>query len=81
MKIAASFLAFALALSIHAQTNFPGYIDASFTARCISNANYNNTVKGVHYGISLQWGPNTLLYNTKKIKPAPKQLRSIYRFR
>ena len=22
----------------------------------------HNTVKGVHYGISLQWGPNTLLY-------------------
>ena len=31
----------------------------------------HNTVKGVHYGISLQWGPNTLLYNTKKVKPAP----------
>ena len=25
----------------------------------------HNTVNGVHYGISLQWGPNTLLYNTK----------------
>ena len=25
-----------------------------------------NTVKGVHYGISLQFGPNLLLYNTKK---------------
>ena len=31
----------------------------------------NNTVGGKHYGISLQWGPNTLLYNTKKVKPAP----------
>ena len=31
----------------------------------------NNTVSGKHYGISLQWGPNTLLYNTKKVKPAP----------
>ena len=28
----------------------------------------HNTVKGVHYGISLQWGPNTLLYNTQKVK-------------
>jgi len=28
----------------------------------------NNTVKGVHYGISLQFGPNVLLYNTKKVK-------------
>ena len=31
----------------------------------------HNTVKGVHYGISLQWGPNTLMYNTKKVKPKP----------
>ena len=31
----------------------------------------NNTVDGKHYGISLQWGPNTLLYNTKKVTPAP----------
>src|SRR3954470_16231241 len=29
----------------------------------------HNTVGGVHYGISLQWGPNTLLYNTTKVKP------------
>ena len=27
-----------------------------------------NTVKGKHYGISLQFGPNILLYNTKKEK-------------
>ena len=26
----------------------------------------NNTVDGKHYGISLQWGPNTLLYNTQE---------------
>ncbi len=38
----------------------------------------HNTVKGVHYGISLQWGPNTLLYNTKKVKPAPKSWSVIY---
>src|SRR5918912_1164183 len=31
----------------------------------------HNTVTGVHYGISLQWGPNTLLYNTQKVSPAP----------
>ena len=31
----------------------------------------NNTVGGKHYGISLQWGPNILLYNTQKVKPAP----------
>ena len=38
----------------------------------------HNTVKGVHYGISLQWGPNTLLYNTKKVKPAPKSWNVLY---
>ncbi len=38
----------------------------------------NNTVKGKHYGISLQWGPNTLLYNTKKVVPAPTSWASIY---
>ena len=38
----------------------------------------HNTVKGVHYGISVQWGPNTLLYNTKKIKPAPTSWADIY---
>ena len=31
----------------------------------------NNTVGGKHYGISLQWGPNMLIYNTQKVKPAP----------
>jgi putative spermidine/putrescine transport system substrate-binding protein len=38
----------------------------------------NNTVGGKHYGISLQWGPNTLLYNTKKVKPAPTSWGAIY---
>ena len=38
----------------------------------------HNTVNGVHYGISLQWGPNTLLYNTKKVKPAPTSWSAIY---
>src|SRR5512133_1093081 len=38
----------------------------------------NNTVGGQHYGISLQWGPNTLLYNTKKVTPAPTSWGSIY---
>ena len=37
-----------------------------------------NTVKGVHYGVSLQWGPNTLIYNTTKVKPAPKSWGDIY---
>ncbi len=28
----------------------------------------NNTVKGVHYGVSLQFGPNILMYNPKLVK-------------
>jgi putative spermidine/putrescine transport system substrate-binding protein len=38
----------------------------------------HNTVDGVHYGVSVQWGPNTLIYNTKKVKPAPKGWSAIY---
>ena len=38
----------------------------------------HNTVGGTHYGVSVQWGPNTLLYNTKKVKPAPTSWASIY---
>src|SRR3954452_24235385 len=38
----------------------------------------HNTVDGKHYGISLQWGPNTLLYNTKSVSPAPTSWSVIY---
>ena len=38
----------------------------------------NNTVDGKHYGISLQFGPNVLLYNTAKIKPKPRSWAAIY---
>ena len=38
----------------------------------------HNTVNGKHYGISLQWGPNTLLYNTQSVKPAPTSWAEIY---
>jgi putative spermidine/putrescine transport system substrate-binding protein len=38
----------------------------------------HNTVGGKHYGISLQWGPNTLMYNTKKVKPAPTSWSVLY---
>ena len=31
----------------------------------------HNTVQGVHYGVSLQWGPNTLIWNTKTHPTAP----------
>jgi putative spermidine/putrescine transport system substrate-binding protein len=37
-----------------------------------------NTINGVHYGISLQWGPNTLLYNTQKFPVAPTSWSVIY---
>ncbi|MGH7760018.1 MAG: ABC transporter substrate-binding protein [Candidatus Dormibacteraceae bacterium] len=37
-----------------------------------------NTIQGVHYGISLQWGPNTLLYNTKKFVNPPTSWSVIY---
>ena len=37
-----------------------------------------NTVRGVHYGISLQWGPNTLLFNTRKFPNAPTSWDVIY---
>ena len=38
----------------------------------------HNTVDGKHYGISLQWGPNTLLYNTRSVTPAPNSWAAIY---
>jgi putative spermidine/putrescine transport system substrate-binding protein len=38
----------------------------------------HNTVDGKHYGISLQWGPNILLYNTKSVTPAPTSWSAIY---
>src|SRR5439155_2853219 len=38
----------------------------------------HNTIGGQHYGVSLQWGPNTLLYNTTKVKPAPTSWAAIY---
>ena len=38
----------------------------------------HNTVDGVHYGVSVQWGPNTLIYNTKSVKPAPTTWGAIY---
>ena len=38
----------------------------------------NNTVKGVHYGISLQFGPNILAYNPKVITKKPTSWSAIY---
>jgi putative spermidine/putrescine transport system substrate-binding protein len=38
----------------------------------------HNTVGGKHYGVSLQWGPNSLLYDTSKVTPAPTSWSVIY---
>jgi putative spermidine/putrescine transport system substrate-binding protein len=38
----------------------------------------HNTVDGVHYGVSVQWGPNTLMYNKAKFSPAPTDWSVLY---
>src|SRR4051794_32757362 len=38
----------------------------------------HNTVDGKHYGISLQWGPDTLLWNTKDVSGTPASWSTIY---
>ena len=37
-----------------------------------------NTVNGVHYGVSLQWGPNVLMYSKKVFKTPPTSWSVIY---
>ena len=37
-----------------------------------------NTINGIHYGISLQWGPNVLLYNTQKYPNKPTSWSVLY---
>jgi putative spermidine/putrescine transport system substrate-binding protein len=38
----------------------------------------HNTINGVHYGLSYEWGPNVLLFNTEKVTPAPTSWAAIY---
>jgi putative spermidine/putrescine transport system substrate-binding protein len=38
----------------------------------------HNTVDGVHYGVSVQWGPNVLLYRTDKVKPGVNNWSALY---
>src|SRR3954469_19250279 len=38
----------------------------------------HNTVDGKHYGISLQWGPNTLLWNTQKAGSSLNSWSALY---
>jgi putative spermidine/putrescine transport system substrate-binding protein len=37
-----------------------------------------NTVNGVHYGVSLQWGPNVLMYSKKAFKTPPTSWNVLY---
>ena len=37
-----------------------------------------NTINGIHYGVSLQFGPNVLLYSKKVFKTAPTSWSVIY---
>ncbi len=37
-----------------------------------------NTINGVHYGVSLQWGPNVLMYNKKSFPTTPTSWSVIY---
>ena len=37
-----------------------------------------NTIDNVHYGVSLQWGPNTLLYNKTKFAVPPTSWSVLY---
>ena len=37
-----------------------------------------NTINGVHYGVSLQWGPNVLMYSKKAFPTAPASWSVIY---
>jgi len=37
-----------------------------------------NTINGVHYGVSLQWGPNVLMYNKKNFPTPPTSWSVIY---
>ncbi len=37
-----------------------------------------NTINSIHYGVSLQWGPNTLLYSSDKFPTAPTTWGVLY---
>lgn len=38
----------------------------------------HNTVNGIHYGLSYEWGPNTLMWNADKITTPPTSWAEIY---
>ena len=37
-----------------------------------------NTVKGVHWGLSYEWGPNTLIWNTARVTQKPDSWAILY---
>src|SRR5436309_689510 len=37
-----------------------------------------NTINGIHYGVSLQWGPNVLLYSKTQFPSAPTSWKTLY---
>ena len=38
----------------------------------------HNTIGGVHYGLSYEWGPNVLLWNSAKVKTEPASWGALY---
>src|SRR5712664_4550745 len=56
-----------MALIPAAKDSFPAFQAPAF-----------NTIHGVHYGVSLQWGPNVLMYNTKDFTTAPTSWSVLY---
>ena len=52
----------------------PGYADFSEALKSPPH----NTIDGQHYGVSYEWGPNTLLYDTEKVTPAPTSWQVLY---
>jgi putative spermidine/putrescine transport system substrate-binding protein len=38
----------------------------------------HNTVDGVHYGVSYEWGGNVLMYNTNVVTPAPTSWAPVF---
>jgi putative spermidine/putrescine transport system substrate-binding protein len=38
----------------------------------------HNTIDGVHYGLSYEWGPNVLMWDTRAIHTAPTSWAAIY---
>ena len=51
--------------------DFPNFVDDL-------KAPPHNSLKGISYGLSYEWGPNVLLWNSAKIKEAPTSWKALY---